>query len=162
MQAKQQWKCPLEAVLQLIGRPTHLIVRPNRNVSGLSVRVIVASNQTIIRTCKNHVRVLWIGRNPATLTAADRVPIPFPNPPGGTARRNLYCGIVLLRTVGVIGKVIIQCNAGRTAQSVGCLRCSSSFLHWSRLWRRRRFLQSCAADCLLRSISHGYLRAEPR
>ncbi len=72
--------------------------------------MIVASKQAIVRAGINNFGILGIGRQPAAFASADVVPIAHADAAIIAARCDAHGAIVLLRAVGVIRKIVVECD----------------------------------------------------
>src|SRR5690349_9710325 len=122
MRREQKRKVPLEAVFQSVGRPAHLIVGPDCNATRLTVMVVVACNQSVVRTGENDIRVFRPRRNPAAFATTDRIPLAFAYRTADSARCNLDRRIVLLRAVRMIRKIIIERYSIKLGRGLVALR----------------------------------------
>src|SRR5262245_34439485 len=70
--------------------------------------MIVASDQTAVRTSKDDLRVFGQWRNPARLPTTDVEPVTCTNAAFGGTAGDAHGGIVLLRAIDVIGKIVVD------------------------------------------------------
>src|SRR5947209_7680370 len=107
MRGKQQGEVPLEPVFQILRSPSHLVVWPDRHVTGLPVFMVVTGNQTVVGSGEHNIGVLRPGCNPATLASADWIPVAWADTATGTSSGDFNRGVVLLRAVRVVRKIFI-------------------------------------------------------
>src|SRR5205807_6993347 len=122
---------PLEAVLHGLNAVAHGVVGPGVDVAALAGAVVLARNQAIVGARVDNLRIAGVGRNPAALTAAHIVPVALGDAGGRSAGGDAHRGVVLLRAIGVVWKVLVQRHAvelrrrlvheaGPRAASIGC------------------------------------------
>ncbi len=111
MWRKHYREVPLKPVLQNVGAGAHRVVWIRTDVAFLARAMIVSSRQPTVRTCENDIRVFWRRRDPARLAAADVEPVARADAVSSRATRDAHRGIVLLRAVDVVWKIVVNRDA---------------------------------------------------
>lgn len=85
---------------------THWVIGPCVNVALFGSGMIDARQQPVIASAIHHIIIGWINRNMPALTTCGRL-IALANRKTIGAVGNALCGIVLLRTINAIWKMIV-------------------------------------------------------
>ena len=98
---------PLEPVLHVGRRAATGRLRPDRDIAGFAEPMIVSRHDAVIRAGVDDVRVARIGSDVAAFAAADLIPVGVIDAAAAGPARNRNGGVVLLRAVDPVRKLIV-------------------------------------------------------